>query len=151
MELVMQRAAQGFVAIDQMGIEVLGKIPFGKEVKITVSNRETRSLAHLRLYWGLIQLVYPSQDKYATAEGLSDAIKIAVGHCDECVGLDGKLFYVPRSISFSAQDQASFSQFFDRAMTVIIEKILPHTNKKDLEREVCNALKISPPEQLMRS
>lgn len=148
-ELIMQRSSLGLSPVDQIGIEAINKIPFGKEVKAKIT--QPRNAKFHRLFFGLLNLVYGSQDKYATLEGLLDAVKIAIGHCDELVTLDGKLCMIPRSISWAEMDEASFRQFFDRAVTIIIEKILPGTNKKDLEQAVMDILKEPGPNQLMRA
>lgn len=148
-ELMMQRAASGLVPVDQMGMEAMGKIAFGKNVKCVVT--QPRNIKFHALFFALLNLVYINQDMYATLEGLLDAVKIAIGHCDELVTLDGKLCMIPRSISWAEMDDLSFRDFFDRAVNIIIEKILPHTSKKDLEQEVFNLLKEPGPEQLMRT
>ena len=103
------------------------------------------------MYFALLNLVFDAQDTYPTLDGLLDAIKIGLGHCDERTTLDGKLFMVPRSISFASMDQTQFSQFFDRTVNLIITHILPHTTKADLEERVFEVLGEPGPSALERN
>jgi len=51
-----------------------------------------------------------------------------------------KLIFKLRSISFGNMNQDSFEEFYNEVVKLIITKILPGTDKADLEREVMDML-----------
>ena len=145
----MFKTPMGFLAAcDNFGMEELQRLSYGEQFKVKITR--PRNVKHHRMAFALLKLVFDNQDQFATLVGLLDAIKIGLGHCDERVTLDGEKFYAPRSISFASMDETTFSQFFDRMVNLIIEKILPHTTKEDLERQVFDILGEGGREQLER-
>lgn len=139
LSIIMEKTPQNTLAAsDAVGSEDISKIPLGEEVFVKITR--PRNPRHHRLAFALLNVVFDAQDRYATLDGMLDAIKVAVGHCDERTTLDGKLFIVPRSISFSAMDQTAFKQFYDKMLKVVLENILPHTHKEDLEQQIYNIL-----------
>ena len=54
----------------------------------------------------------------------------------EVFRLNGKEVYQTKSISFAKMDQTEFEQFYDRAVTIIINKYLCGVNRQQLLQEV---------------
>ncbi len=53
-----------------------------------------------------------------------------------CIKYDGKVAYLPKSISFAKMDQTEFDQFFDRTVELVCKHFLPGVRDEDLRREV---------------
>jgi hypothetical protein len=150
-KIILRKKGNYLVAVDALSIENLSKIKEGNDVVASISI--PRSIQHIRLFFHILNIVYKSQPEpalFSTDEDLLDVIKIAVGHCREVKDLKGNTHFVPKSIDFSSMDQSEFSQFFDKAMDLIITQILPNCPKKTLENEVYEALRIPTYNDYMR-
>lgn len=73
-------------------------------------------------------------------EHLLDGLKIALGHFDTYRLPTGEAVVKPRSISFAKMDQVSFGQFYDRALRLILTRILPRMQRSDLEARIHDIL-----------
>lgn len=93
----------------------LSKVPFGKSFAAEL--RQPRNGAFHRLYWALCQRV--AEGIGATAENVSDALKIATGHYTTLRTKTYGDLKQPKSISFAAMDNAAFSEFFERCVQTI--------------------------------
>lgn len=120
--------------VDQSGVDRIAKLREGQQVEIQI--KQARNGRQHRLYWAMIGLVYHQQSRYATQEQLSNAIKCAVGWCDEIELSSGKVMVTPRSISFSNMPQEQFSEFFDKVIELVVTKILPGVSDADLRAEL---------------
>lgn len=128
---------------DAQAIAALEDASDGEQLRAVLTR--PRRLKHHRLAFALLQIVFDAQDEYATFDGFLDAIKIATGHFEEIRGLDGKLYTRPKSIAFASMDQSQFSMFFNKMMDVILTRILPHTNRTDLEDQVFHMIGLRGP------
>lgn len=135
------------VPVDALGEGELFK-NVGKEIKIKPT--KPRNPKFHRLFFGMIGVVFEHQEQYPTLEGMLDAIKIAVGHCDKIIGIDKKTYFIPRSISFAKMDQESFEQFYNRAFNLVITAILPNIGKDYLEQEIFTMCGLLGPEDCRR-
>ena len=124
--------------IDAAGESALADIPQGEIVRVTI--RRPRNVQHHRKFFALINVIFPHQDLYPTEEMLLAAMKVALGFGDSIKLPDGRTIIVPKSISFAKMDQAAFDKFYDRALALILTKILPGVDRKDLETEVADIL-----------
>jgi hypothetical protein len=120
--------------VDQMGIDAIAKLKEGEQV--TVECKRARNGKQHRLYWALMNLIYGQQSRYATLEQMSNAIKCAVGYCDEIETKGGKVLVIPKSIAFHAMPQDQFAEFFDRVLELVTTKILPNVSDADLRAEL---------------
>lgn len=120
--------------VDDQGRDAIAKVKMGKQVEVTI--KRARNAKQHRLYWALIHLCHSQQSTYATQEDLSDAIKIAVGHCTSYPLLNGKIMMKPKSIAFANMAQDQFEQFFERVIHLVITRILPNVLETDLRREL---------------
>ena len=54
--------------------------------------------------------------------------------------VDGVPYVVPQSISFAAMDQNRFEQWYEKALDVIMTKIVPGIAKSDLQARINDIL-----------
>lgn len=135
-EILVTRTWNGRLApVDPMSAQAINDLPVNKTLGATI--RQKRNLGHHRKFYALIRAVFPHQVVYATEKGLVDGIKMAVGHTREVIDpRTMETTHAPDSISFEKMDQEAFEQFYDRAVSLIRERIIPQVDSRDLEREV---------------
>ena len=113
---------------DDEGAAALARIKEGTEVSVEV--KRSRNARHLALYWSVIHALFEHQDRYASAENLSDAFKVASGLTDTFVLPTGKEFHVPRSISFGKMGQDDMDKFWGNFVRVMCEGVLPRMDEE---------------------
>jgi hypothetical protein len=124
---------------DARSAELYDELPKGKVMRATVT--QPRNVDHHRKFFALLGAVWPHQDMYPTTEALLDGIKLALGHVQEARNAETlELVMVPASINFGSMDQATFEQFYEKAVDLICTRIIPGLNNNDLDREVENIL-----------
>jgi hypothetical protein len=84
----------------------------------------------------LLNAVFDRQNEFPTIQHLLGAIKLATGLFDTGLTVDRIPYVVPKSISFASMCQAEFEQWYEKAVEVVLTKILPAANKADLEARV---------------
>lgn len=134
MKIILLKTDSGLIPAMGRDRELFAKIKPGKFVLVEI--RQPRNIKQLKLYWSLIHLIFPNQSTWKTEEDLSDAIKCAVGHCEQTTLKDGRLMVRPKSISFSKADQEQWEAFFQDVINLVITKILPGVKEADLRREL---------------
>ena len=122
---------------NQDAAEILSRYKVGDMV--TAEVKKPRCLSHHRLYWELCRIVAANMNGDFSAEIVSDVIKIRAGYCTVVRTKKGEVF-APKSISFAAMDQIEFRSFFDRALAVVVNDILPGVDSAALEAEVQSIL-----------
>ncbi len=157
--LFLTKRPDAFIATDHAMIEAMNGIKNGETVKAVIT--VPRNLQHHKLLFALLNLVWKSQPEpqmFPTVESLLDTLKMATGHVKEVRTVtqthDGKFSWsvilVPDSISFAAMDQVSFREWFDSAVRIILERVLPNCNKADLEQQVYDMLREPGPDVFER-
>lgn len=121
---------------DILGDEAFSKIKNGELV--TVEIKRPRNLAHHRLYFALVRLVWDNidHDRYPSVDDLHGAIKISVGLRTRIEMPDGTVAYMPGSIAWAKMDQDQFSAFFERVCDAVAKWFLPGVLSAELRREV---------------
>lgn len=135
----MRRTLRGLEPVDEDGTDSLRRIKVGSDVLVEV--RRPRNIRALRLYWGLVTLVWQNlpEDKaeaYPSKETLSDALKVCVGHCETIQLPNGTVFRRPKSVGFSAVEEGEFQEFLDRCIGIVVRHFLPGVRDTDLRREI---------------
>ena len=84
----------------------------------------------------LVRLVFENQERYNSIEDLLVEFKLKVGHYKEHITTDGKIVYVPKSISFSQMDEYEFNEFYNKALNVLgkIIKVDSETLREQIEQ-----------------
>jgi len=148
---LMKKDGNTLVADSVLAIEGLQKIPNGEEVKVVVTT--PRNLRHHRKFFALLALVMSAQNDppfYHTVEDLLEEIKLGMGYFKMVKRKDGTQYPKTLSIDFATLDQVAFSEWWDKAIKFILEKILPHVERKTFEDEIYNFLGETTPSQYER-
>lgn len=132
--IFLQKVLGSLRPVDAMGEAELADLPDKVTVKAVIT--QPRNGAHHRKFFALLNVIYPHQDQYTTHSSFLAAIKVALGYGETVKLDDGRTVLVPGSISFGKMDQTAFEEFYNRAMVLICERIVPGINRRDVEREV---------------
>lgn len=149
--LILTKRGNALIADDSLSIEHIAKIKEGQRVRCVVT--VPRNIGHHRLLFAMLNLVMSNQPEpklFPTTDGLLDALKMATGHVREVRDLKGNTHFVPKSIDFATLDDIQFREWFDQAVTVILERILPHMPRGTLEQELYTMMGQGGPAQLER-
>ena len=113
--------------------ELLEGFPSGKPLRVAIT--QPRSVPQLRLYWSMLRLVADNMETEVTTEALHSWVKMRCGVAAAIPLKSGAVDYVPGSVAFDRMSQDEFARFFDRAVTLIVEHLLPGLGKASLVQE----------------
>ena len=132
---------------DRTDAELLAKMREGEPYRVKVSM--PRNLKFHKKFFALLALVFDNLPEEIPAKlpdgqaveirSIDDLlwhIKMQTGHYEQKVTLGGRVTYEAKSISFSAMDEAEFSDFYNRAVNVILKYFLSETNAEELEEMI---------------
>lgn len=114
--------------------EMLRALPAGKPLKATIT-QPRRSSPQNRLYRSLLQVVVDNLDQPVTADDLHEWLKMRLGVTAEVRERSGAVRTVTRSVAFDKMEHGEFTQYFDRAKTLICQHLIPGLNSAALERQ----------------
>jgi len=129
-------------ASDQQSERALSKMSDGDIVSAVI--KRPRHPKHHRKYWAMLGLVHEAtaiSDQFPTTQHLHDAIKGALGYYTTIKLPDGKEFHKLDSTAFENMGQTAFEDYYNRAVDVIVDQLVPHMDREDLVREVEGMLK----------
>lgn len=132
--VLLERSLTGLSPADELAKEALRGYKRGELIRVKMTR--VRNPRHHRLFFALIGLVYENQDRYQSLEHMLTALKVALGHCETVICKDGKVAYLPKSISFAKMDQTEFDAFFNNTVDLVCKHFLPGVQSDDLRREV---------------
>ena len=121
-----------------MAESAIKQLPTSKTLKAEVTI--PRNVDHMRKFFALLEAVFPHQETYPTLTVFRKALTVALGFGDKYEVGPGKFLLEPRSIAFGKMGQQEFNEFYDRAVTFILERILPGVDEADLEAQVLEIL-----------
>lgn len=116
------RRGNTLVPADMHADEFLSSLKDGREVIVTA--RKARNPLHHRWFFALLRKVVENTDDWQSEDELLDAVKLATGHVERRVTLDGGAYLAPKSISFAAMAQDKFKAFADRAVYLLATRVL---------------------------
>lgn len=134
LDVLLVREGNRLAAADPISAETISSIKLKETV--TASICRPRNVKHHRKLWALLTVVQANQNTFATTQDLLGALKLATGLFDTGKTIDGIPYVIPQSISFTAMDQARFEEWYDKAIEVILTKVLPNTDRADLINQV---------------
>ena len=110
----------------------------GKKAHGTIVECETRQPRdHKRLKeaFGLLNLVFPHQDKYRDFEGLRAFVTREAGFVEE-FGIKGTPYYIvrPASWAFHKMEDHDFARLLDNMKNVLLEHFWPDMTKHELNQ-----------------
>lgn len=132
--IFLRRERAGLVPAYPRDAELLDAIPEGAVV--SVQPKRPRSPRRHRWFWALCSKVAESHPYYATAEQVAEHLKYRTGRVSTVVLSDGKVIYVPKSISFSKMDETEFKSFVEEALSWVAKDLLPGINVEELRSEI---------------
>ena len=109
------------------------KIKEGEWVQVEI--KKPRNIYFHRKYFAMLNIVLDNQTKYANVNDLLTEIKLRLGHYQEYIDHQGRLIYVPRSISFAAMDDLEFQKFYSKTIRAILANVVK-IDPEELERQV---------------
>ena len=124
---------------DRQAEAAMGPPKFSDGDIIRAEIKRPRHPGHHRKYWAMLKIVHEGtavQDLYPTTDKLHQAIKGALGYYSEVRLPDGKVFQVVDSIAFESMAQDEFEVFYDKAVDLIVQQVVPNLDREDLAREV---------------
>lgn len=80
---------------------------------------KVRNPAHHRKFFALLDNAFLNQEKYTSKPALFLDLKIRAGWYNEHITQDGKVVFIPRSISFARMGQDQFDEFYDQAVIAL--------------------------------
>lgn len=119
---------------DKAAADLLAKYRDGDMVRVKGMNRP-RNPRHHSLYWVLLTTVWENQETFPTVDSLHDAIKIATGLYDTLT-VSGREVIRLRSTDFASMKQDEFSEYYDRVVRLICERVIPGMSDEALKQRV---------------
>lgn len=132
--LIMRRKGNALVPVSPYDEETLGEVAQDKD--LTVKITRNRSWKQNRLYHALVQKVAENHPHYRSAKPLEMWLKLRMGYVDDILLHDGQVMPILSSTSFASMGQDEFQKFFNNALTILVEEVLPGVDKDALIKEV---------------
>ena len=129
--LFTKRPGGSFAPADPQAEEWARTVKAGEE--LFLEPKRARNPKHHRLAFGLFQFVLDSCDRFANVDQVLLWLKLQTGHYEEHIEQDGRIVYVPKSISFAAMAQDDFGEWFTKALEVIRRELLPTMTDSEVE------------------
>ena len=107
---------------------------------IIVDAKRPRNVQHHRKLFAMLNIIFENQSFYQSVDQLLAACKIAVGHVD-LIRVGDNVYQIPKSIAFGSMSQDEFDPFYEKAVTWMLEKVIPGLARHDLDAEVEQSLR----------
>jgi hypothetical protein len=137
-DCLLVRQGQRLAAADPISLEAIESIR--EKETVTATLRRARNPRHHAKLFALLNIVHPHQKGYPTVGDLLVALKVSTGLFDTVQSVDRIPIIIPKSISFASMSQSDFEQWYERAIDVILTRILPNVNKDELNDEVASIM-----------
>ena len=141
-EIVLTKVAGGVLApIDPQAAEYIAKLKTGAAVRATVKQQRNprfhrKFMALLNLAfdaWEPVEATYKGQIVGKNFDQFRRDVTILSGHYEMAVNLKGETRLTAKSISFANMDEAEFSDLYNAACNVILQRILTTYTRDDLD------------------
>lgn len=97
----------------------LGRLAEGECIEC--DTYKARNPQHHKLFFSLLNDAFENQEQYPNRTALLIALKLRCGWFEEHITADGKLVYIPKSISFARMGQEEFEDFYGDAVKALAE------------------------------
>ena len=144
--LLLKSPAGSLVPMGEEESEALKRIKSGSVVRCNIS--EMRNGKFFRKYWALLKMAFeqasermqPREHKGVPVlpcfEEFRHDLIILAGYYDVTYKYDGTLRLKAKSLKWSEMNEETFGHLYSATIDVILQKVLPGMDKKDLERAV---------------
>jgi hypothetical protein len=146
--LYLIKTYQGFVPADQESADAMESMKWGKEYRAEIT--QPRNLGYHRKFMALISVAFeawePAVNEYkgVTIKKNRDRFRkdlmIMAGFGYPVVNLKGDVRYEAKSMSFANMQQDEFEALYSRVVDVVLQKVLAHYTRDDLDRVVAEIL-----------
>ena len=105
----------------------------------------SRSIQQHRLYWGMLNMLCDNQreEVFPGPYSLHVAIKVQLGYIHPRIDIWGKPDgYEADKMDFMSMDGKTFSQYMDKAITLVFNEIMPNIDSKEVRKNLSNMLMI---------
>ena len=133
----------GLMPYDDNDLQLFRRLKRGAVVK--VETRTPRNLRFHRKFFALLRVTFDNLPEHIASsmhiesiEALLMLLKMDMGYFD-VVEIGAHHFVKTRSISFAEMDEAAFSEFYNKAVTCILNNYLTRSSQADLEEAVQDA------------
>lgn len=133
----------GLMPYDDNDLQLFRRLKRGAVVK--VETRTPRNLRFHRKFFALLRVTFDNLPEHIASsmhiesiEALLMLLKMDMGYFD-VVEIGAHHFVKTRSISFAEMDEAAFEEFYNKAVTCIINNYLTRSSQADLEEAVQDA------------
>lgn len=133
-DVLMRMRDGGLYPADKAAADLLAKYCDGDMVRVKGMNRP-RNPRHHSLYWVLLTTVWENQETFPTVESLHRSIKLATGLYDTFKIGDREVIEL-RSTDFTSMKQDEFSEYYDRVVRLICERVIPGMSDEALKERV---------------
>lgn len=133
MKILLIRQGDSFKPLSEADYEKTQRVKEGRIIE--VDYKMPRNPEFHNKYMSMVRAVFDNQEQYETIEQVLDVIKVGVGHCTT-MEWRGAQIAIPKSISFGKMDELEFQPFYDKSIEFVLARLLPGTNRDDLEQYV---------------
>ena len=138
MKLMVVNTPRGLIPYGDDDSEEKRKLKLGEVYSVEI--KVVRNVQFHRKYFALISYAWEFLNEretaaFGTKEGFRKSVEIAAGHYEPQYDLKTRSYvHVPKSISFSRMDEASFSDLYGRVKDVIFSLIGDRVSEAEFER-----------------
>ena len=127
------------VPMDAEAMERLSKL--SDDHQLIIEYKRNRSTRQHRLFWKMMNLVFENlPERYAYQfKNVNGIEKYIVGQCGRSTVItnrNGEVWMMPDSIAYDAMDQDDFSDLFEKAVTFIVNEIIPGIDRDSFRSEI---------------
>lgn len=133
-EAHLRRVFDSFVPATEADLEEVSGIHRGEVLKAKFTR--PRNLKFHRKFFALLHIVFQNQFKYATMEHLLTEFKLQAGLYEEYIDHNGRLIFIPKSISFAKMDDLQFAQFYSKALDIVFQHFIVGGDPDEIDRQV---------------
>lgn len=133
-ELWLIRKMDMLVPANEQTLDALRKMKPGQWYRADI--KMPRNVKFHRKYFALLGAVYPHQTMWPTFKKFRAKFEEALGHGEYHTNARGERYFENESISFASMQEDEFEQFYERAVELILTRILPNVGRADLDRQV---------------
>lgn len=130
---LMRWDGKALVPADATAAAMVAKLKTGD--KLLVKVHRARNPEHHGKFFALLSFIADNTDGWTT-DSLLVAIKLALKRYDLVRLPNGKVIPAPQSISFESMSQDEFARFYDDAVALLLEHVVPKWSRADLETGV---------------
>ena len=140
-EIIFRKLRDSFVPVDKANLEIMEQIKLNAVVRAVITQPRNikfhnKLFALLRVAfdaWYAPDVEYNGQKITKNFDSFRRELTIRAGFYETHIGLEGEVYFEPRSISFAKMDETEFEQLYSRYIDVILEHVLTHYTRDDLD------------------